>query len=351
MIPKSDGSQRPLGIPTIRDRVAQMAVKLVIEPIFEADFCESSYGFRPKRSAHDAVDDVAYSMNTGYTEVIDADLSKYFDTIPHASLMAVVAERICDGAILHLIQMWFKAPIMQVDKDGTKRNIGGGKGNRKGTPQGGVISPLLANLYLHILDRIWERGNLQQRLGARIVRYADDIVILCRRAKTDKAMATLRHVLERLGLSLNEAKTRTVNAYKEKFDFLGFTIWMAKSRNTGKNYAHVQPSKKSLQIIKDRVTELTTRYRTTKPLDLVVKEVNATVKGWVGYFHYRNCSTVLGKAKRHVEDRLRTHLRKRHKIKIRGTGYILFKDSVLYGKYRLYKVPTTAGWTKAHASR
>jgi len=137
MIPKSDGSQRPLGIPTIRDRLAQMAAKLVIEPIFEADFCETSYGFRPKKSAHDAVDDVAKAMNTGFIEVIDADLSKYFDTIPHANLMAVVAERICDGAILHLIQMWLKAPIMEMDKDGTKRNIGGGKDNRKGTPQGG----------------------------------------------------------------------------------------------------------------------------------------------------------------------------------------------------------------------
>ena len=181
MIPKKDGSKRPLGIPTIRDRVAQMAVKIVIEPIFEADFCKTSYGFRPKKSAHDAVDDVAYSLNQGYTAVIDADLSKYFDTIPHAKLMAVVAERICDGAILRLIQMWLKAPIVEMDKDGTKRNIGGGKGNRKGTPQGGVISPLLANLYLHILDRIWERRGLQQQLGARIVRYADDIVVLCRR--------------------------------------------------------------------------------------------------------------------------------------------------------------------------
>lgn len=130
MIPKSDGSQRPLGIPTIRDRVAQMAAKLVIEPIFEADFCETSYGFRPKKSAHGAVEDVTFALNTGYTEVIDADLSKYFDTIPHSKLLAVVAERICDGEILRLIQMWLKAPIMEMDKDGTKRNIGGGKGNR-----------------------------------------------------------------------------------------------------------------------------------------------------------------------------------------------------------------------------
>ena len=184
-----------------------MAVKLVIEPIFEADFCDTSYGFRPRKSAHDAIDDVAHSLNQGYSEVIDADLSKYFDTIPHAKLMTMVAERICDGALLHLIQMWLKAPVMEVDKDGTKRNIGGGKGNRKGTPQGGVISPLLSNLFLHLLDRIWERRGLQQRLGARIVRYADDIVVLCRKG-TEQPMAVLRQILERMGLSLNEDKTR-----------------------------------------------------------------------------------------------------------------------------------------------
>jgi len=349
MIPKSDGSQRPLGILTIRDRVAQMAVKLVIEPIFEADFCDTSYGFRPKKSAHDAVDDVAYAMNTGYTEVIDADLSKYFDTIPHANLMAVVAERICDGELLRLIQMWLKAPVMEMDKDGTKRNIGGGKGNRKGTPQGGVISPLLANLYLHILDRIWERRDLQQRLGARIVRYADDIVILCRRKKSDKAMAVLRQVLERLELTLNETKTKIVNAYEGKFDFLGFSIWMGKGRKTRNHYPHVQPSKKALQKIKDRVTELTNRVRTVKPLEWVVKEVNATVRGWVGYFHYRNCSKVLGQIRDHVEQRLKTHLRKRHKVRDRKTGYAKFPSRLLYERYNLYKVPTTAGWMKAHA--
>jgi RNA-directed DNA polymerase len=351
MIPKSDGGERPLGIPTIRDRVAQMAAKLVIEPIFEADFCDTSYGFRPKKSAHDAVKDVTYAMNTGYIEVIDADLSKYFDTIPHSNLMTVVAERICDGQILHLIQMWLKAPIVELAKDGTKRNIGGGKGNRKGTPQGGVISPLLANLYLHILDRIWQRGNLQQRIGARIVRYADDIVILCRRTKSDKAMATLRHVLERLGLSLNEAKTKTVNAFKGKFDFLGFAIWMGKSRRTGNHYPHVQPSKKSLRIIKDRVTKLTKRERTLKPLVEIVRDVNVTVKGWVGYFHFGNCSHALEHVRGHVEERLRTHLRKRHKIKQRERGYVLFKTRALYEKYGLYKVPTSSGWARAHALR
>jgi RNA-directed DNA polymerase len=351
MIPKSDGSQRPLGLPTIRDRVAQMAVKLVIEPIFEADFCETSYGFRPKKSAHDAIDDVAYSMNTGYTEVIDADLSKYFATIPHAKLMVTVAEHICDGAILHLIQLWLKAPVMEVDKDGTKRNIGGGKGNRKGTPQGGVISPLLSNLYLHILDRIWERNKLQQRLGARIVRYADDIVILCRRNKSDQAMTALRQVLERLELALNETKTKSVNVYEGKFDFLGFTIWMGRGRNTGNYYPHVQPSKGAEQKVKDRITELTQRGRTIMPLEWVVNEVNAMVRGWVGYFHYRNCSQSMGRVRNHLEQRLITHLRKRHKVRDRYAGYVRFPNRSLYAKYGLYKVPTTAGWTRVHALR
>lgn len=166
MIPKGKGAFRPLGIPTVRDRVAQMAAKLVIEPIFEADFCETSYGFRVGKSAHDAVDDVSKALFGGYTEVIDADLSKYFDTIPHAKLMVMVAERISDGSMLHLIRMWLKAPIIEEGKDGTKRNIGGGEGNRKGTPQCGVISPLLlANLYLHLVDRIWEGGNCNGNLA------------------------------------------------------------------------------------------------------------------------------------------------------------------------------------------
>jgi RNA-directed DNA polymerase len=262
--------------------------------------------------------------------------------------MATVAERICDGEILRLIQMWLKAPIMEMDKDGTKRNIGGGNGNRKGTPQGGVISPLLSNLYLHILDRIWERNNLQQRLGARIVRYADDIVILCRRNKSVKAMTVLRQILKRLELNLNEAKTKVVNAFEGKFDFLGFTIWMGKGRKTRNYYPHVQPSKKALQKIKDRVTELTSRRRTIRPLELIVNEVNVTVRGWVCHFHYRNCSKAMGQLRSHVEERLKTHLRKRHKVRNRKAGYVRFPSRMLYERYNLYKVPTSAGWTKAY---
>ncbi len=179
MISKADGGQRPLGIPTIRDRVAQMAVKLVIEPIFEADFCPNSYGFRPKRSAHDAVDDIADALHRGYTNVIDADLSKYFDSIPHAKLLAVIAERIVYSAILRLLKLWPKAPVIGEDKGGTRKHTGGGKANSRGTPQGGVISPLLANCYLHLLDRIWDKHRLRRKLQAHIVRYADDFVVFC----------------------------------------------------------------------------------------------------------------------------------------------------------------------------
>ena len=348
MIPKADGSQRPLGIPTIRDRVAQMAVKLVIEPIFEADFCPSSYGFRPKKSAHDAVDEIAEALHQGYTNVIDADLSKYFDSIPQAELLAVVAERIVDSAILHVIKLWLKASVIGEDKDGTRKNVGGGKANSRGTPQGGVISPLLSNCYLHLLDRIWDRHQLRWKLKARIVRYADDFVVLCK-GKVDEPLAAVRYVLDRLGLTLNETKTRIVDARQESFNFLGFAIRVSKGLKSGKSYPHVCPAPKSLVKIKDRITQLTARERTPIPLEDIVGSMNATLRGWTNYFHYRNSSKALHKVKIHAEVRLRTHLMKRHKVKDRGIGLGHFPSQQLYTKYGLYKVPTTAGWKTAHA--
>lgn len=340
LIPKPHGGQRPLGIPTIRDRVVQMAVKLVIEPIFEADFCDNSYGFRPKRSAHDAVNDVAGTLHRGHHHVIDADISQYFDSIPHDKLVRVVAERVCDKQILRLLKMWLKAPVEEEGDDGKKRMKGSGG---KGTPQGGVISPLLANLYLHVLDRVWERRGLEKRLGARLVRYADDCVILCR-CGPEAAMEQFTHILGRLGLSLNEDKTRVVNAFKSSFDFLGFEHRMRRSRRTGRWYPHVQPSLKALKRINQRVTSLTQRQLTLLPLPDVIGNVNAVVRGWVGYFHFKNCSTRLGKVKRHVEERVRAHLRKRHKIRDRWTGYKQYPMERLYTDFGLYKVPTTAAW-------
>ena len=348
MIPKADGSQRPLGIPTTRDRLVQMVVKLIIEPIFEADFCPNSYGFRPKKSAHDAVDEIADALHQGYTNVIDADLSKYFDSIPHTKLLAVVAERIVDSAILHVIKLWLKAPVIGEDKDGTKKNVGGGKANSKGTPQGGVISPLLANCYLHLLDRIWDRHQLRWKLQARIVRYADDFVVLCR-GKVDAPMAAVRHVLERLDLTLNETKTYIVDARQESFNFLGFAIRMSKSWRTGKRYTHICPAPKSLAKIKERITQMTGRERTPIPLDDIIGSMNATLRGWSNYFHYRNSSQVLGKVKTHAEERLRTHLMNRHKVKDRGIGLGRFPSREFYTRLGLYKVSTTAGWKTAHA--
>ena len=347
-IPKPDGSLRPLGIPTIRDRVVQMATKIVVEPIFEADFCEHSYGFRPKRSAHEAVDAVAEALLQGKRHVIDADLSKYFDTIPHAKLLAAVAERISDGAVLGLIKQWLKAAVVEEDKDGTRRNDGGGKGNRRGTPQGGVISPLLANLYLHLLDRIWVRHGLEARYRARLVRYADDLVICCAGA-VEAPMQVLRQVLERLELSLNEAKTRIVDAQRESFDFLGFSYQVRRSRNSGKHYPHVEPSKRSIQRIKDRTKQLTERRRPPVPLPRLIGEVNRTLRGWSNYFHHRNCSGVFSKVKMHVEEQVRTQLRRRHKLHSRAQAYQRFPGQVIYGHYGLFKLPTTAPWRSAHA--
>jgi len=346
MIPKPDGSQRPLGIPTIRDRVVQMAVKLMIEPIFEADFCDCSYGFRPKRSAHDAMGEISSALRKGHTEVIDADLSKYFDTIPHAKLMVVVAERIADGGILHLIKQWLKSPVVEKGEDGKDRTSGG-KGNRRGTPQGGVISPLLANLYLHLLDRIWERHRLKWKYHARLVRYADDMVLLCARG-TAKPLAMLKYVLERLELTLNETKTKIINAWDESFDFLGFEVRMNRGRS-GHAYPHIQPGKRSVKRINARLTELTGRKLTPVPLPVIVGRMNQSLRGWSGYFDYANNTEVFGDVRRHAEERLRTHLRKRHKVKARRIGQGRFPNRVLYDRCGLYKLPTTAAWKRAHA--
>ena len=349
MIPKGDGRERPLGIPTIRDRVVQMAVKLVIEPIFEADFTPHSYGFRPKRSAHDAIDDIANALWAGHTHVIDADLSSYFDTIPHANLMAVVAERIVNGSLLALLKQWLKAPIIGADDQGKRRTVGGGKANRVGTPQGGVISPLLSNLYLHLLDRIWERHRLKDKLGAHLVRYADDFVVLCRQG-VEEPLNVVRHVMDRLGLTLNETKTHVVNAKATGFNFLGFTLQMSQGAKTGKWYPNVRPSDKAVGNITAKLTDLTRRELACIPLDDVVGSVNRSLRGWASYFHFRNSSLAMSKVRNHAEQRLRIHLRKRHKVKNWDAGYAKFPSRDLYDRHGLHSLPKGPGWKTAHAS-
>jgi group II intron reverse transcriptase/maturase len=333
-IPKADGSKRPLGIPTVKDRVVQMAVKIVIEPIFEADFQENSYGFRPKRDAHQAMNDVSLQLRSGKTQVIDADISKYFDTIPHDKLLNLVAKRIVDKNILKLIKMWLKAPV--VEEDNGKKKY---KGNDKGTPQGGVISPLLANIYLDVLDTIWKLKKVQERLGARLIRYADDFVVLCEN-NTERILRGIRAVLNSLELKLNEEKTKVAEVRQQDITFLGFSIGVKKSIRTGSEFPLIRPSKEALKHIKAEIKSLTDRTNLALPTEVVVRKLNEVVRGWVGYFRYGSCSRDMAKLKRYLEERVQTYLRHKHRKK--GRGFMVYPYHYLYESLGLYKIPTTA---------
>jgi RNA-directed DNA polymerase len=338
-IPKPDGKQRPLGILTIKDRVVQAAVKLVIEPIFEADFEENSYGFRPKRNAHQAMDDVSLQLRMGKTQVIDADISRYFDTIPHDRLLGLVAKRIVDKNILRLIKLWLKAPVVEEGRNGKKKT----EGNPKGTPQGGVISPLLANIYLHVLDRIWKVKKVEERLKARMIRYADDVVVLCQ-GNTEKVLKGIKTVLKDLELSLNEEKTRVIDAKTERFNFLGFTVEVKRNPRTGKRFPLITPSREAMAEVKAVIKALTCRKNLRFPKEVVIRKLNEQVRGWVGYFYYGNCSRDLTKLNNYLDERVRIYLRRKHAKKSRG--YKEYPYRYLYDNLRLYKIPTTAPWTQ-----
>jgi RNA-directed DNA polymerase len=338
-IPKPGGGKRPLGIPTIKDRVVQMATKIVIEPIFEADFQENSYGFRPKRDAHQAMDDLSLQLRMGKIQVIDADISKYFDTIPHDKLMNLVAKRVVDKNILRLIKLWLKAPVVE-EEDGKKRY----EGNKKGTPQGGVISPLLANIYLNVLDKVWKVKKVEERWRARLIRYADDCVAACQ-GNTERVLKGMKTVLGYLGLSLNEEKTRILNAREEKFTFLGFTIQVVENPKTGKRFPLIRPSKEALAEIKAEIKALTCRRTLHLPKEVVIKKLNEVVRGWAGYFYYGNCSRDLSTIKRFLDERMRIYLRRKHAKKSRG--YKAYPYQYIYETLGLYKIPTPAPWTQA----
>lgn len=329
LIPKPDGTKRPLGIPVVKDRIIQMAVKIVIEPIFEADFQESSYGFRPGRDAHKAMDEVNRQLLFKNTRVIDADITKYFDTIPHDRLLLAVAKRIVDKNILKLLKTWLKAPI--VEEENGKRRY---KGNDKGTPQGGVISPLLANIYLNLFDVAMD--------GARLVRYADDLVVLCRYDAL-KTFDRMTNALAHLGLTLNAGKTRIVDATQEEFTFLGFTIRLRRNPGTGKTFPLIVPSKKALLHIRKEIKALTTARNHLLPTEVVIVRLNRLVRGWVAYFRYKHSTAVCVKVRYYLEERVRTYLRRKHRKRERG--YIAYPNSYLYERLGLYKIPTTAPWT------
>jgi len=330
MIPKANGGERPLGIPTVKDRIVQTACKLLLEPIFEADFEESSYGFRPERSSADALGAIKDYLREGKSEVLDADLSKYFDTIPHDKLLIGLKERISDPRLLDLIQQWLKAPIYEDGK------FKGGKKNKVGTPQGGVISPLLANIYLNLLDRIVNHPmSVFSQNGVKIVRYADDFVLMGKQIGTE-VKEKLKSLLSRMGLRLNEEKTRIVEAKEESFDFLGFTIRYDKDlMNSNKRYWNIIPSRKSEQKIRDKIkTYLDTHghYRAQQVSD----DLNRVLRGWLNYFEIKGVSYPAVSKRRlryYLQERMNRYYNRKSQRKCRLYGQNAFE--VLVKKYGL----------------
>jgi RNA-directed DNA polymerase len=342
MIPKPHGGgERALGIPTIRDRVVQTAAKLVLEPIFEADFEDNAYGYRPVRGAVDAVKEVHRHICRGYTDVVDADLSRYFDSIPHSDLMKAVARRIVDRHVLRLIKLWLKAPIEERDEGNGRRRIGGGRSNTRGTPQGGVASPLLANIYMNRFLKHWRLTGRGEAFRARVVAYADDFVILSR-GRAAEALAWTKAVMTKLGLTLNEAKTSLKNARQERFDFLGYSFGPHRYKANGKWYLSASPSKKSMQRFKMTVGQLLVPGN-NDPWPEVRDTLNRSLLGWSNYFCYGTCRSAFRAVDRYVYERVRDFLARRHKVAGRGT--IRFSCEVVHGErglLRLERLPLTA---------
>jgi RNA-directed DNA polymerase len=338
LIPKPGGGERPLGIPTIRDRVAQTAAKLVLEPIFEADLEPAAYGYRPRRSAADAIGRVQALLAGGYTEVVDADLSQYFDTIPHAQLMTSVARRIVDRDLLRLIKLWLRAPVAEGGTGGQTGRLTGGKASRQGTPQGGVISPLLANLYMNRLLKHWRGSGRPQAFQARIVSYADDFVILSR-GHAAEALDWTGAVIERMGLTLNEQKTRLVDARRERFDFLGYSFGPHRHRRTGEVYLGASPSKKSLARIRRKVHDLLVPGELGAWPD-VRRRLNALLRGWAAYFDQGTTNQAYRAIDGHVCERVQSFLARRHKLPGRGHGR--FPRRVVFGELGVHRLRSTA---------
>jgi RNA-directed DNA polymerase len=333
MIDKPGGGERPLGIPTIRDRVAQTAAKLILEPIWEADLEPNAYGYRPRKSAQDAIQKVDELLHRGYTNIVDADLSKYFDTIPHSELLQCVARRIVDGQMLHLIKMWIKAPVEEREENG-KRRVTGGKDNDRGTPQGGVVSPALANLYMNRMLKGWRQTRRGEQFQANIVNYADDFVILSR-GKAKEALEWTRGVLGRLDLTLNEKKTSIRNARQERFDFLGYTFGPHINPRDGGEYIGYSPSNKSVGRIKQKVGELLER-RNGAPWEEVCEKLNRKLQGWQQYFNCGSKGRAYKAVDEYVYDRVRNFLRRRHKVSSQGTRQ--FSSERVYGSLGVFRL-------------
>jgi len=335
-IPKPDGTRRPLGIPTVRDRVVQTAAVLVLEPIFEADLPPEQYAYRRGHSALDAVRAVHRLLNTGHTEVVDADLKGYFEEIPHAELMKSVARRVSDGAMLHLIKLWLQTPVEESDARGRPHRTTRNRDRGRGCPQGAPISPLLANLYMRRFVLGWKVLGHESRLRARVVSYADDLVICCR-GSGEAAMAALRTLMEQLRLTLNEAKTRLRRVPDESVDFLGYTLGRCYSPRTGRAYIGTRPSRKAVQRVCREVSELTGRRWLLLDVQSRVAGINRLLLGWSNYFCLGRVSPAYRSVDRHASRRVRQWLCAKHRV--RGKGTARFPDEYLYQELGLIRLP------------
>jgi group II intron reverse transcriptase/maturase len=334
-IPKPDGKQRPLGIPTIKDRVVQTALLLVLEPIFEADLPAEQYAYREGKSALAAVQEVHRLACYGHSEVVDADLSGYFDSIPHVELMRCLARRVSDKAVLHLVKLWLDAAVEETDERGHTQRTTRNKDEGRGTPQGAPLSPLLANLYMRRFVLGWKQLGHESRFCARIVNYADDFVILCR-GRADEAMAAMRDMMTRLKLTVNETKTRICKLPAQSFDFLGYTIGMYWSWKQRRMVLSTRPSAKAIKRLKAKISEATRKNMTLLNVEVVVGRLNRMITGWANYFCRGPVSNAYRTIDKHVENRLRQWLGGKHKQS--GLRHDLYPNEYLHGALGLVQL-------------